>query len=54
MDILFTEIVHQGQVHIGKILLLGVLRGSNETVNLQIYESHVNTSEKNMVLSYNL
>lgn len=54
MDTLFTETVSQGQVHIGKILLLDVLRGSNETANLQIYKSHVDASEKNMAVSYNL
>lgn len=46
--------LHQGQVHIGKILLLDVLRGSNKTVSLQIDKSHVDPSEKNMAMSYNL
>lgn len=54
MNTLFTENVHWEQVYTGKILPLDVLRGSNKTVNLQIYKSHVDASEKNRGMSYNL
>lgn len=54
MNTLSTENVHWEQVHIGKILLLDVLRGSNKTINLQIYKSYVDASEKNKGMSYNL
>lgn len=54
MNTLSTENVHWEQVHTGKILLLDVLRGSNKTINLQIYKSYVDASEKNKGMSYNL
>lgn len=54
MNTLSTENVHWEQVHTGKILLLDVLRGSNKTINLQIYKSYVDASEKNRGMSYNL
>lgn len=54
MNTLSTENVHWEQVHTGKILLLNVLRGSNKTINLQIYKSYVDASEKNKGMSYNL
>lgn len=53
MNTLSTENVHWEQVHTGKILLLDVLRGSNKTINLQIYKSYVDASE-NKGMSYNL
>lgn len=54
MNTLSTENVHWEQVHTGKILLLDVLRGNNKTINLQIYKSYVDASEKNKGMSYNL
>lgn len=54
MNTLATENVHWEQVHTGKILLLDVLRGSNKTINLQIYKSYIDASEKNKGMSYNL
>lgn len=54
MNTLATENVHWEQVPTGKILLLDVWRGSNKTINLQIYKSYVDASEKNKGMSYNL